>query len=100
MRENRSRQFDASVSALPEGDHASPADRILDLGATLEKTLAGAVVEQPRTPQPLLIAIAQEMMLQGAWMRDYAEAQRERVETLRRQIGEQMRVPRGELGRA
>jgi hypothetical protein len=52
--------------------------------------VARRVVEERATPAPVVIAVAREARLRGAWMRDHAEAQRARSELLRRQVAEQL----------
>lgn len=54
--------------------------------------LAARVVNERMTPPPVVVAIARESRMRGASMRERAEAQRARVETLMKQVGEQMRT--------
>jgi ANTAR domain len=53
--------------------------------------LAARVVNERMTPPPVVVAIARESRMRGASMRERAEAQRARVETLMKQVGEQLR---------
>jgi len=54
--------------------------------------VAGRVVRERLTPAPVVVAIAREARMRGAWMREHAEAQRARMEILARQVAEQLRV--------
>ena len=54
--------------------------------------LAARVVHERATPAPVVVAIARESRLRGAWMRERAEAQRARMEDLLAQVSEQLRV--------
>jgi hypothetical protein len=54
--------------------------------------VAGRVVHERVTPAPVVVAIAREARMRGAWMRERAEAQRRRMEELTAQINEQLRI--------
>lgn len=54
--------------------------------------LAARVVNERMTPAPVVVAIARESRLRGAFMRERTEAQRARVEALLQQVGEQLRI--------
>jgi hypothetical protein len=54
--------------------------------------VAARVVHERVTPAPVVVAIAREARMRGAWMRERAEAQRRRMEELTAQINEQLRV--------
>jgi len=54
--------------------------------------LAARVVHERLTPAPVVVAIARESRMRGAWMRERAEAQRARMEHLLTQVSEQLRV--------
>jgi hypothetical protein len=51
--------------------------------------LAARVVQDRMTPAPVVVAIAREARMRAGWMRERAEAQRERMEVLAKQIAEQ-----------
>jgi hypothetical protein len=53
--------------------------------------LAARVVHERLTPAPVVVAIAREARMRGAWMREQAEAQRARMEHLLAQLAEQLR---------
>jgi hypothetical protein len=54
--------------------------------------VAARVVHERVTPAPVVVAIAREARMRGAWMRERAEAQRRRMEELTAQINEQLRI--------
>jgi hypothetical protein len=54
--------------------------------------VAARVVHERVTPAPVVVAIAREARMRGAWMRERAEAQRRRMEELTTQINEQLRI--------
>jgi hypothetical protein len=54
--------------------------------------VAARVVHERVTPAPVVVAIAREARMRGAWMRERAEAQRRRMEELTAQISEQLRL--------
>jgi ANTAR domain-containing protein len=54
--------------------------------------VAARVVNERTTPSPVVVAIARESRMRGAWMRERAEAQRKRLEELTAQINEQVRL--------
>jgi CheB methylesterase len=54
--------------------------------------LAARVVDERVTPAPVVVAIARESRLRAGWMRERAEAQRERMEALAAQIADQLRL--------
>ena len=54
--------------------------------------VAARVVNERVTPAPVVVAIARESRMRGAMMRERAEAQRERMETLLQQVSEQIRI--------
>ncbi len=53
--------------------------------------VAARVVHERVTPAPVVVAIARESRLRAGWMRERAEAQRARMETLTAQVAEQLR---------
>lgn len=61
--------------------------------------VAARVVNERFTPPPVVVAIARETRMRGAWMREHAEAQRARMEVLLKQVGEQLRIARERHGR-
>jgi hypothetical protein len=54
--------------------------------------VAERVVHERVTPSPVVVAIAREARMRGAWMRERAEAQCKRMEELTAQINEQLRI--------
>ena len=61
--------------------------------------VAARVVRERMTPAPVVVAIAREARFRAGWMRERAEAQRERMETLHQQVTEQLRLARERHGR-
>ena len=61
--------------------------------------VAGRVVRERVTPAPVVVAIAREARMRGAWMRERAEAQRARIEELAQQVAEHVRGPQERTGR-
>jgi hypothetical protein len=61
--------------------------------------IARRVVDERTTPAPVVVAVAREARMRGAWMREHAEAQRKRRETLAGEIAEQLRIVQGRARR-
>jgi ANTAR domain len=54
--------------------------------------VAARVVNERITPPPVVVAIARESRMRGAWMRERAEAQREGTDRLLKQVAEHLSV--------
>jgi hypothetical protein len=61
--------------------------------------VAARVVQERVTPSPVVVAIAREARVRAGWMREHAEAQRARMETLSAQVSEQLRIAEHRYGR-
>jgi hypothetical protein len=54
--------------------------------------VAARVVNERVTPAPVVVAIAREARMRAGWMRERAEAQRAKMESLANQVSEQLRI--------
>jgi hypothetical protein len=54
--------------------------------------VAARVVNERVTPAPVVVAIAREARMRAGWMRERAEAQRAKMESLAKQVSEQLRI--------